>query len=759
MNGTYEGGWTRFSTSLTLTIGYAIVGWWIGAQFDKSKFYAHQLMNREQLYKSLFENNQDIVFLLDLEGTIIDVNSMTELICGYQADDMRSKPIQFFVSNEDLKPILSKIEKAKEGEAQQATLHFMHKNGHFIKINAKTVPIIVNHCITGLYVIAKDITENERLENAISDISQVVSGHVGEAFFHSLVQSTSLILQVDYAFIGEWVGNETIRTIAICHQGEIIDNIEYHLANTPCENLRYGFCSYPTGLQQSFPFDESLIELNVDSYMGIPLTDSNGHVLGVFVFMHHKPIENSSLAESVFKIFSSRAQGEMERRQYERKIVHMAYHDALTDLPNRNMFIDKFAVSIEKAKIGREQIAVLFMDLDGFKSVNDTMGHEAGDLLLIEVANRLTRILKEHHLVSRFGGDEFAILIPETTVEDTTNTVQNIINELQKPVVIKGNEIQISPSIGISMYPLHGNTLDELIKKADAAMYWTKDQWKEKYEFYRMGTEKPNHNELLLKKEMQQAIKNKEFSLYYQVKVQSNTGAITGAEALIRWYHPVKGWISPIDFIPTAERTGLINPIGEWVLQSACRQNKAWMDMGYHPVRVSVNISSSQIMQKDFIQMVGDILEETGLPPHYLELEITENMIVLDFEYTIQVLNKLKEMGVHISIDDFGTGHSSLHYLSKLPVDTMKIDQSFIRNMTNSYNDLSILEAIISMANTLHLNVIAEGVETKSQMDMLVSLGCYEMQGFWFSRPIPAEDFEQILADGVNPGLFRVMTI
>lgn len=757
MNGYYEGGWKRFLISLTITSLYVLIGWWIGSQFDKSKFYFQkfrenevELLNREHQYKSLFDNNQDAVAMLDLDGAIVNINSIAERIFGYKADDIVGKSVQIFVSKEGLKDLLEGLEKAKEGEAQQVSLHLIHKNGHLIKIFAKTVPIVVNHRITGLYMIAKDVTENERLENAISDISKVVSAQVGEVFFQSLVQYTAKLLNVDYAYIGEWIGNDKIRTIALWNQGEIVDNIEYLLANTPCFNLKEGFRSYPTGVQQSFPFDKMLIDLNIDSYMGIPLIDSKGHTLGIFVFMHHSSIENSSLAESLLKIFSSRAQAEMERRQYEQKIIHIAYHDALTNLPNRNLFVDKFTMYIEKAKIERQQVAVLFMDIDGFKLVNDTMGHESGDLLLKSLAKRLTGIIEDTHLVSRFGGDEFTILIPGTNVEDTTKIVRKIINELQKPIPIKESEIQISPSIGISIYPLHGINIDNLIKKADAAMYFAKDQWNEKFKFYTIGDEKPNQNELILKKEMEKALKNEEFILYYQAKVNTITSAITGVETLIRWNHPEKGWISPNDFIPIAERTGLINPIGECVLRAACMQNKTWLDLGYPPVRISVNISTPQLKQRDFIKMIEQVLSETGLHPNYLELEITENMSILDFKYTNITLNKLKNMGIHISIDDFGTGHSSLHYLSKLPVDTVKIDQSFVQNMMNSNSDLKIVEAIISMSNSLNLKVIAEGVETESQIKVLSSLGCYEVQGYWFSKPVPAHDFENLLVNGVR---------
>ncbi|UFJ39576.1 EAL domain-containing protein [Brevibacillus humidisoli] len=422
-------------------------------------------------------------------------------------------------------------------------------------------------------------------------------------------------------------------------------------------------------------------------------------------------------------------------------------HDALTGLPNRHLFDQILAENIIGARrSGDRTLAVLLVSLGRFKIINDTIGHEMGDLLLQRVAERLhTRLAEDEHL-SRQGGDEFVMLLKGKEQDAVRQTARQILEQLARPFSLGEYEAYVSASIGISLYPQDGESVGELMKNADAAMLYAKQLGSNSYQFYSREQSQKTQGQLQMEVDLHKALERGEFLLYYQPQVNLLTGRVTGAEALIRWNHPEKGFIPPNEFIPLAEETGLIIPIGEWVLRAACRQNKSWQENGFSQLVVSVNISARQFLQADLVRIVRETLEETGLDPQFLELEITEST-TMDVNRSIAVLQELKKLGVRISVDDFGTGYSSLNYVKRFPVDKLKIDQSFIRDSIYDANDATIVKTIISMAHHMKLLVNAEGVETRDHLSFLKQHDCDEVQGFFVSKPLPAKEFAQQVAD------------
>lgn len=437
-----------------------------------------------------------------------------------------------------------------------------------------------------------------------------------------------------------------------------------------------------------------------------------------------------------------------ERKRAEAKIVHMAYHDALTNLPNRLMFDQKLQECFEQARQDGTMLAVIFLDLDRFKVINDTLGHYVGDVLLQQVANKLKSYVSEDQIVARFGGDEFIILLNHlSTSEQAADFAQGIPGLLKEPFIIEGNELFVTSSIGISLYPNDGIDGETLLKNADIAMYRSKEKGGNSYHYYHPDMNKRSMHRLNLEVHLRKALERNEFQIYYQPIIDLKSGTVYGMEALVRWHHPEWGLVSPGEFIPLAEETGLIIPIGNWVLQESCRQNMVWQKSGAPPLVVSVNISAIQFHQVNFVQIVMDALNESKLPPELLCLEITENIAMNNVPHIVETMQKLKLLGVQISIDDFGTGYSSLSYLKRFRVQTLKIDQSFIRDVTHDEDNAAIVTALIAMSHRLKIKSLAEGVETKEQLDFLIQQGCNEIQGYVFSKPLPARDFELILKE------------
>jgi diguanylate cyclase (GGDEF)-like protein len=434
-----------------------------------------------------------------------------------------------------------------------------------------------------------------------------------------------------------------------------------------------------------------------------------------------------------------------------RQLRHLATHDALTGLPNRVLLEDRLTQAMALADRDRRPFAVLVCDLDRFKLINDSLGHGAGDELLQAVAQRLSSLVRSVDTVARFGGDEFVLLINSiANQEDVERLAARAVEALQAPVLIAGIDVHTSPSIGVAFYPADGGSIEALIAHADAAMYCAKQRGRGNVQCYHPGMDAGAEDRVQLESDLHSAIELRQFELHYQPKVDTQTGAVRSAEALIRWAHPSRGLIGPGDFIPLAEECGLIGAIGEWVIREACRQARDWQTQGVAWLRVSVNLSASQFRHKGLVESIQRALDESGLESKYLEVELTESVVMSDPEESIAVLEQLSRMGVIVSVDDFGTGYSSMSYLRRFPIDKLKIDRVFISEMVNRPEDASIVRAIVSLAHSLRLKVVAEGVETHDQLQFLQACGCDEYQGYHFSRPLPALKLAELLRDSQN---------
>jgi diguanylate cyclase (GGDEF)-like protein/PAS domain S-box-containing protein len=460
-----------------------------------------------------------------------------------------------------------------------------------------------------------------------------------------------------------------------------------------------------------------------------PIHDRNGNITGAVIVFHDVSVA----------------------RRMSLQLSHLAQHDFLTDLPNRMLLQDRLEQAITMARRHNYRIAVLFMDLDRFKHINDSLGHVVGDQLLQAVAARLERCVRESDTVGRQGGDEFVAVLSELeAAENAGISAAKLLAALTLPYHIGPHDLIVPVSIGVSIYPDDAEDAETLISNADTAMYHAKENGRNNYQFFREEMNIRASERQFIESSLRVALERNQFSLHYQPKIDLGTGAINGVEALLRWKHPERGFIPPAQFVPIAEDTGLILPIGQWVLREACRQSREWLDAGFTPMPMAVNISAVEFRSKDFVESVRTVLKESKLEPRCLELELTESVLMKHAESTVSMLKTLKAIGVNLTVDDFGTGYSSLSYLRQFPVDSLKVDQSFVHEISSQRDDAAIVSAVISMGNSLNKRVIAEGVETREQLEFLTAEGCEEAQGYYFNRPMAANQFAKLLEAGVS---------
>jgi diguanylate cyclase (GGDEF)-like protein/PAS domain S-box-containing protein len=602
------------------------------------------------------------------------------------------------------------------------------KYGEYRYVSISGRPIFdANGRFKGYCGVGKDITERKRAEAILLE---------SEARFRGLTELSSdwyWEMDADLRFTdvrGGDAGKSKFRSAA--HNGK-------HRWDLPYVDVPEGLWEqHKADLYARRPFYDLVLKrrledgsIGVVSISGVPIFDDNG----------------------VFTGYRGVGKDITERQASADRIQYLATHDSLTGLPNRAMFSEMLSNAIATARRYERSFAVFFIDLDRFKNINDTFGHEAGDTLLKEMSQRLIGTLRSSDVVARFGGDEFVVLVQEVGDQKQVAAIaRKVLSALIKPIVLLGQECRVTASIGISTYPNDAQDDQSLMKNADIAMYRAKDEGKNNYQFYNAQINVHTPERLALETHLRRALELKEFSLHYQAKLELKSGTITGVEALLRWNHPELGMISPAQFIPLAEETGLIIPIGKWVLRTACAQNMAWQKQGLPPLCMAVNLSPRQFSDDDLLWDIAETLRETGMPPELLELELTEGMVMQNPDRAVKVLTEIKKAGARLAIDDFGTGYSSLAQIKRFPIDTIKVDRSFIREIPHDGEDRAITEAIIAMGKTLSLTVVAEGVETEAQQRFLLEHACDEMQGYYFNRPADAEQFAEFVRRHVASG-------
>lgn len=607
-------------------------------------------------------------------------------------------------------------------------------------------------------LVHEDITERKRVEDAIHLIAAGVA-KAGDRFFDRLVQSLSDLFNAEYVLLGvldDEIPNQ-IKTLAVCAGGEIVPNFSYSLANTPCaEVVSRNACIYPRRVQQLFPDDQLLVEMEIESYIGAPLFDARERPLGILAVLDKQPIEQVERVREILEIFVARAEAEVQRLQDEARIHRLAYHDYLTQLPNRARFHEYLETILQQMRRSGEEGALLLIDLDHFKTINDALGHDVGDEVLRAIARRLERVVDETALVARLGGDEFVVLITpgplsHEEVERHALQVAHRINAtLSRPIRVGDRSLNVGASIGVALFPNEEMTQLDILRHADMALYRAKSLGRGVTQLYLASLQAAAADRLRLEEGLRQVITNHELELYFQPQVNAG-GQMAGAEVLLRWQHPNLGIISPVIFIPVAEETGLIHSIGQWVLEQACLGLSGWLDRkipfsGY----LSVNVSPWQFTRPDFIEQVCQTIDRYHLDPSYFVLELTETALLYDLKETIEKLASLRAKGFRIALDDFGTGYSSLAHLKSLPLDVLKIDKAFVHELeTNSKNCL--VASIVSISHLMDLDVVAEGVESMAQRDVLVALGCQNFQGYLFSRPLPELDFIEWITQHQSP--------
>ncbi len=690
---------------------------------SKRKEMEENLRISEERYRNMVEQLEDSYHETDLSGYLTYVNAAECRNLGYSRDELIGMHISRFIDEENAKEMFSVItDVINTGVPVRALELIITRKDGTKAYNETSVSLIRDSegNPIGLRGIARDTTERKRLEEQLRQSEEkyrTILEEMEEWYFETdpagIILFCNDIFANGIGYSHDELVSANFRDFIKREDIGTIDNMLHQVNKTgdPVKNFPYEFIRPDGG--------KAFTELSI-----FPRRDSGGKVVG----------------------FRGVGYDITERKRAEERIQYLATHDTLTGLPNRLMFSQLLDHAIQAAQRYKRKLAVFFIDLDRFKIINDSLGHEAGDQLLQEIARRLKQSLRAVDVVARLGGDEFVILIEEfSDVSQIETVARNVLSTVIKPVSIMGQECRVTASIGISTYPTDGLDGQSLMKNADIAMYYAKEEGKNNYQLYSKDIKSQSIERLSIETNLRQAMKRNEFFLHYQAKVDFRSRAITGVEALLRWQNPSLGLVPPLQFIPVAEETGMIVPIGRWVLKTACAQNATWQRQGLLPICMAVNLSLSQLADTGLIEDIKTALEESGLAPNLLELEITESMVMHNPERMMKILSQIKDMGVRLAIDDFGTGYSSLAQIKNFPVDTLKVDRSFIRNIPGNFEDKAITEAIIAMGKTLNLTIVAEGVETREQMDFLEKHACDEMQGFYFSRPIMPDQFAELL--------------
>jgi len=681
----------------------------------------------EERYRTILDEMADAYYEVDLAGNFTFVNDAICRHLGYSREELIGISFRGQIAKDDIETVYKTFSKIYSTGKPERDIFYkiLRKDGTPGFAENRGFPLQNQKGeIIGFRGIGREVTERRQMEEALRQSEEryrTIIKEMEEWYFETDLTGNVIFF------------NDIFATVLGYSQKELTGlNFQSFVKKEESDSVYRLFNQiFKTGKPtRNFPYEFISTDGTVTSaeFSFFPKRDKEGKICG----------------------FKGVGHDITERKRAEEKIQYMATHDALTGLPNRVMLNQLLNHAIQSAKRYTRQFAVLFIDLDRFKIINDTMGHEAGDQLLKEVAARFKQTLRAVDVAARLGGDEFVILIEEVNDSRNAATVAHkILNSVIKPITIMGQECRVTASIGISIYPNDAEDEQSLMKNADMAMYLAKEEGKNNYQFYSKDIQSKSVERLSIETQLRLALKRNELSLHYQAQVDFKTNVIKGVEALLRWNNPNLGSVTPTQFIPVAEESGLIIPIGRWVLRTACAQNVAWQKQGLPPVCMAVNLSLRQLTDDNLIDDIRTALNDSGMAPNLLELEITESMVMHNPTRMIAVLTKIKALGVRLAIDDFGTGYSSLAKIKHFPVDTLKVDRSFIRNVPQDVEDKAITEAIIAMGRTLSLTVIAEGVETIEQMNFLSDHACDEMQGFYFSKPIIPEQFADLLREHV----------
>ncbi len=681
------------------------------------------LRESEERFRLLLDTSPEAIFGVDTQGVCTFVNPACLAMLGYNEEEMLGKVIHVLIhhTHADGRPYPREQCHIRMSTLEGKPAHrdnevHWRKDGTSFPIEYWSHPMYRNDQLVGTVVNFIDISERKRMEQALRESEERyrLISRVSTDLLYSCTQTADGELTVDWATSSaDQVFGYSLDEIMAKRNWRAF----VHEDDQPEFDRNIAFLT---------PGQNSECELRILAKEGAV------HYIRAYTLA----MEPGAGERGGNRLYGA-CQDITERRHAEARIEFLAHHDVLTGLPNRVLLRDRFEQTLARTQRSQSLVALLFLDLDNFKRVNDTLGHVAGDQLLLEVVKRLTHCTRDSDTISRQGGDEFILLLNEIPdIETVERIAADILRLLAEPVEINGHAINASCSIGVAVYPQDGSDFDGLLQKADTAMYNAKDAGRDTYRFFDDGMNRQASEHLLLQNRLHQALNRAELQLHYQPQMDTDSGKVTGVEALLRWYNPELGDVSPARFIPVAEDSGLIVPIGAWVIEQACRQAQLWRLAGLPDITMSVNLSALQFRRAGLIETVAGALSRTALPPHLLELELTESILLQDVENTLDTVRQLKALGVRLAIDDFGTGYSSLSYLKRFAVDRLKIDQSFVRDIHTDPDDAAIVSAIIQLAHSLRLGIIAEGVETAEQLAFLREAGCSKVQGYLFSQPL-----------------------
>lgn len=705
------------------------------------------------VYHSLFQYHRDACYVLDTEGNFTLFNKTAADITGYSKEEALQLSFHSMLSKDCYHTASIFFQKVLSGNQEQFETTILHKSGRKIDMAITGVPIYLDEKVIGVAGMAQDMTEKKNLSTLLKGQNKILELVTkGCSFSEIMKQVVYLVEKVSDGVMGSiHLKDRKENLLHLCAAPNLPGDYKNFVKEIPI-GPNSGSCGTAAYKKVEIicpdiahdilwrEYKEMALKDGLHACWSSPVFDNQNNVIGVFAMYYDKLCIPTDWNRKVVKETTYLISLIIQHYYAEEKINFMAFHDELTGLPNRRLFDKKVASAIVNFSTDiPHMLGIMYIDLDRFKIINDSLGHNVGDVLLKKVSERLQNCVREYDVVSRQGGDEFTILLHDVTKLEMSIVGQRILEELSKSFLIVGHEIFITPSIGISIYPGDGMDGAELLRKADMAMYQAKKEGRNNFQFYNPKLSEKSHKRLALENELRKALKSNEFTLYYQPIIDLSTNQLAGTEALIRWNHPRLGTVSPAEFIPIAEETGMIVSIGEWVIKTACQQLTAWEKDSFIIPSIAVNISIRQFYQPDFVNMLKKTLEETEVAPARLTIEITESM-TMDVDKAMTILYQLKNLGVNISIDDFGTGYSSLNYLKTFPIDYLKIDQSFVRDITKSANDEKIATTILLMAQNLGLGVIAEGVETLEQLKVLLSHDCNQAQGYLFSKPLSSQE-------------------